>query len=676
VKPYLSFLAAVLVVVAHDSAAQPAPPAPGTGIDWRLSPEQITSSCKAEISKARARIQALTALPARKLSVAEGLGALETAIADMNAALVAQRLLAHAAPDEAVREASSQCNEELAALGIEVSASPAVYALAKATQSQAKTQADKQLARLYVEAGRRSGAGLDPATRAKVAALFDQLKKLEIAYMRTLGEEQTTIEISAAEAASLPPPYVKTFTPTQGGYLVPVHFGSLEQFMKSQASGEARERFHMAFFNRGGQANVDRLVQALALRHRLARLLGFDSWAAYQLDSKMAKTPARALALGSQIGRKLLPKAREEVQVLARLKAERGDPTPFAAWDYPYYKEQFEQSRYGVSTEALRQYFPIDKVVPAVLDIYGRLLGVSFQPITAANTWAPGVLEFSITDTASGKPIGGFFLDLSPRPGKGLHFSNYDVRAGRVLPDGSWQPPISSIIGSGPASEPGKPALLSHHDAIILFHEFGHLMHATLSTAPYETLHGTRVRADFVEAPSQMLENWMWQPAVLKKISSHVTTGEPLPDELIQKTIALKHAADGVFWTRQAFLGVYDMTLHSSGPKVDATRLWRELTEKLTAVPPVPGTIPEASFAGLMGGYDAGYYGYLWSKVYSQDMFTAFLQGGLEDPKVGMRYRREILEPGGSVEPELLLRNFLGRPVSYDAFYTELGLKR
>jgi thimet oligopeptidase len=171
-----------------------------------------------------------------------------------------------------------------------------------------------------------------------------------------------------------------------------------------------------------------------------------------------------------------------------------------------------------------------------------------------------------------------------------------------------------------------------------------------------------------------MLENWIWQPSILKKVSSHVTTGQPLPDELIAQLLASRHAADGIFWTRQAFLGVYDLTLHTSGPKVDATRLWFQLMPELTPLPPPAGTLPDASFLPIMGGYDARYYGYAWSRVYAQDMFTVFQQGGLESPEVGMRYRREILEPGGTVEPDTLLENFLGRPVRYDAFYEELGL--
>jgi thimet oligopeptidase len=320
----------------------------------------------------------------------------------------------------------------------------------------------------------------------------------------------------------------------------------------------------------------------------------------------------------------------------------------------------------------VRQYFPVEKVIAGVFGIYEKLLAVHFDELRPAIAWAPGVTEYSITDNATGAAIGWFFVDLYPRDGKYEHTAMFPIRAGRAIP-GGVQRPVSAIIGNWPPGEPGKQALLSHDDVITFFHEFGHLMHQSLSRAPYETLYGTNVRRDFVEAPSQMLENWMWQPSILKEISSSVTTGRPLPDGLIQKMIAAKHVADGMNWSAQAFYASYDMRLHSAGAKVEPTALWFKLEKELTPLAGVPGTIPEAGFGHLMGGYDAGYYGYLWSRVYAQDMFSVFEKGGLESPVVGMRYRKDILERGGLVEPDVLLHDFLGREVQYEPFYKYIG---
>jgi Zn-dependent oligopeptidase len=282
------------------------------------------------------------------------------------------------------------------------------------------------------------------------------------------------------------------------------------------------------------------------------------------------------------------------------------------------------------------------------------------------------VQEYAIEDAADGRLLGWFFLDLMPRPEKALRPANFSVRDGHRNPDGSWTLPLSSVIGSGPAAAPGHPALFSHHDMLEMFHEFGHLMHTTLSTAPYAKLYGAHVREDFVEAPSQMMENWMWQPAVLKLVSSEVDTGKPLPDDLIRRLAALEHVADGAFWTRQCFFGLYDLALHGT-KSLDAGKAWGGLMARYMALPPEPHTRPPASFVPVMAGYDAGYYGYIWSRVYAQDMFSAF-QGHLDDPAVGLRYRREVLAPGGSEEPELLVQRFLERPADPKAFYRELGL--
>jgi len=651
-----------------------APPAPAA-IDWKLSQASITSSCKVALKRARARVKAATARPAEGAQALSSLISIETAIAELKDALVAQRLLAIVSLDKAVRAASAKCNDDISGFIIGLSGNPVVYARALGAQAHAATQADQQLARHYAEKGRRSGAHLSPAASAELTRLLQQLARLKSAFIQTLGEERLTLELSKAEATWVSPAFLATLEATKKGYLVPVNLGTHERFMKSTASGELRKRYLTVLFQHGGKANSRRVQEALALRHRIARLLGFESFAAYRIDALMARTPERALELLQEIDAKLLPKAREELAVLAALKAEQGDDTPFAAWDYVYYQEQLEHTRHEVDSEAVRRHLPVRKVIPAVLGIYQHLLGVRIDAVEPATAWAPDVLQYTVTDSASGKPVGQIYLDLSPGPGKFPRPASFTLRDGRTLPDGSYQQPLAAIIGNGPTSEPGKPTLFTHQDVVELFHEVGHVMHVALSKAPYASLHGMNVRWDFAEAPSQVLENWMWHPPVLKQISSHVETGQPLPDELIAKLLARKSAASGVFWTRQAFLGVYDLTLHTSGPNVDATKLWFELMPKLTPLPPPPaGTRPDASFLPIMGGYEASYYGYAWSRVFAQDMFTAFQRGGLDNAEVGMRYRREVLEPSGVLEPQQLLENFLGRPVSYEAFYQDLGI--
>lgn len=646
-----------------------------TGINWSLSAADVAAACKSGLASARERIHALEARTDTPASMADGLGAVDTVVADLGEQLSAPVNLSVLAIGKDVRDAATQCNNDYSSFGVELAADPAIYKLAQAAAATAKDPEDQQLAKIYLENGRRAGAGLDPATRAQVTKLLDQLNNLQIEFGRTLGEDHTRIALSEAELASLPPALAGAITHDADGAHIAVNESSVGPFMENESSGAARERFATAYSQRGGLANVQRLADAVTIRQQLAPLLGFHSWAAYQLDVKMAKTPERATGLVEQVGHSLLPKARAEIKALAELKRASGDHEPFHKWDYSYYERQLEKTRYAVDSEVVRQYFPVDKVLPAVLDIYSRLLGVRFEPLSPVQSWAPGVREYAIYNAADGAAIGWFFLDLYPREGKFGHFAAFPLRSGRLLPDGSYRAPVSAIIGNWPLPEAGKPTLLNHDEVVVFFHEFGHVMHETLSHTRYASLYGIAVRGDFGEAPSQMLENWMWQPAVLKQISSHTGSGEPLPDELISKMIAARHVADGVTWGTQAFYAEYDLQLHSLPGKTDPTALWFKLKSTLTVFPEIPGTYPEAAFGHLMGGYDAGYYGYLWSKVYAQDMFSEFKKAGLDNPAVGMRYRQQILVPGGSEEPDVLLKRFLGREVSYDPFYEDLGLK-
>lgn len=668
--------ALALALPVHASAGAAAGSTPSPGVDWNLTPAQIASSCDANTKAFAARIKTIKAMPQAQWTWANSLAAVEAAEADFGDSLTAELFLSQVAPDKAVRDASTACQESAQPVITEVNSDPRIYAMAAkwaGPAGKALTQPDRKLAEIYVEGGRRAGAGLSDAARAKTNALFDKLNNLQRDFDVALAEDATTISITRAEAAGLPPTFLPTLKATPAGYDVPVNESTFGPFMTNARSSAARERFNIAYARRGGMKNIQRLEQAIALRDQLAHLLGFKTWAAYKLDGQMAKDPKRVTAFLTQIDAALLPKARAEIARLQALKKSDGDVTPWQPWDYSFYENELVKTRYAVDDDQVRQYFPVGHVVSSVLDIYQRILSVKFREVTP-DAWAPGVREFSITDARTGRLIGWFYLDLFPRQGKYEHFASFPLRAGRVLPDGSYQRPLDAIVGNWPAAAPGKPALLNHDDVVTFFHEFGHCMHSTLSTAKYETLYGTAVRQDFVEAPSQMLENWMWQPSILKQVSANVVTGKPLPDGLIARMVALKHVSDGADFTGQAFLATFDMTIHSSGPHVDVIKAWNDTKLKMTTSKVLPGTYGAASFEHMMGGYDAAYYGYLWSLVYAQDMFTRFQAGGLESPVVGMAYRQDILQPGATEEPDALVTHFLGRPLSYDAFYKELGI--
>ncbi len=443
--------------------------------------------------------------------------------------------------------------------------------------------------------------------------------------------------------------------------------------MQNESDESARKAFYQAYDNRQAGPNTQLLEQAIAIRDRLAHVMGYQTWAAYQLSDRMAGNPQRVMAFLNDLDRRAMPQAKADAARLAQLKAQ-DQKAPGAAlqpWDLTYYGNVLRKTQYAVDANQVRQYFPVQHTIDAVLQIYHTLLSVDFKPVQPANAWSGDVLEYAVSDSRTGKFIGTTYFDLYPRPGKYSHFANFSILPGRQIGN-AYRPPIAVIVGNWPKPAPGNPALLSHADVVTFFHEFGHNLATLLSTAPYEMLSQPFIQ-DFVEAPSQMLENFVWQPSVLKQISSNWKTGQPLPDDLIAKMVRARYVNFALGVTQQVALSQIDMAYHTSGPHVDTTAVWDQLWSQLSPVPEDPADHPQASFTHLMGGYDAGYYGYLWSQVYAQDLFTAFQRAGLENPQVGMRYRQDILQPSRTYDPDVEVKRFLGRPMSPNAFYQQFS---
>lgn len=664
-------------VLAAGGAAVSAGPKVPTQVNFALSAADIKANCAREIATDKSRAEAIVA-EAGARTLANTLLPLENIFADLNDNLAGEGMLAYLASDKPVREASFACGSDAGNMQSDFTAEPAVYkALSSVkTSGTARTQADKKLLEFWLVGSERSGAGLSPAKRQQFIALSHKLNDLGTAWSDNLGSDASTVSVTKEQAASLPPDLLSNSKATaDGGYIVPVNESTATRFFTSEKDPAGRKAFYMVYSNRAAATNLPILHQAIAIRDQLAHLIGEPNWAAYQLENRMAQNPQRVMAFLDDLQMKLLPKARAEIETLRLLKAQdTGNPrATFDAWDYGYYNEMLLRTKYAVDTNEVRQYFPAEHTIDAVMGIYSKLLGITFAKIPPPHGLPSELLGYSVNDKASGQFIGTFYLDLYPRPGKFSHFANFPFLPTRRNADGTMRPPVSMIIGNWPKAQPGKPSLLTHDDVETFFHEFGHNMAAILATTPYETLAGFRL--DFIEAPSQMLENWVWDPAILKELSSNVTTGAPLPDELIRKMIAARYVGYAYTWDRQAMLARIDMVYHTSGPKVDTTAVWAEIANKYSPIPLPPGVHPEASFGHLFG-YDAGYYAYAWSRVFAQDMFTVFKKGGLENPLVGMRYRKDILEPAASVEPDVLLRNFLGRPTNSDAFFAEFGIRR
>jgi thimet oligopeptidase len=306
----------------------------------------------------------------------------------------------------------------------------------------------------------------------------------------------------------------------------------------------------------------------------------------------------------------------------------------------------------------------------------GRFSGLINESLILLNKKSfKDVKSFAVVDNATQEIVGYIYMDLYPREGKYKHAACFDLVDGKLKSDGQYQKPFTAIVANLNPPAGDVPSLLKHDEVETLFHEFGHVLHNVLTKAKYSSVSGTAVSQDFVEVPSQILENWAWHPQVLKQLSKSYKTGQPLDDETIKRMIAAKNHCSGSFYIRQDFLAQIDMLYNSTKKPLDTTALWAKYAAKIRGVPMTKDTYPQASFDHIMGGYDAGYYGYLWAEVIAQDFFSEFEKHGLFNKELGKKFRKEILEQGGSLEEEDLVKNFLGRPVSNEPFLKNIGLQ-
>ena len=319
------------------------------------------------------------------------------------------------------------------------------------------------------------------------------------------------------------------------------------------------------------------------------------------------------------------------------------------------------------------EYFPLQQVIDGMLDLTGEVFGLKYRKVDRP-AWHPDVMAYAIDDAATGEEIAHFFMDLFPREGKFSHAAAWPLIPGRRQPDGAYQMPLAAIVANFTKPGSDRPSLLQHAEVETFFHEFGHILHQTLTRAELTKFSGTSTEGDFVEAPSQIMENWTWEPTVLARFARHYQTGEPIPTELVNQLTAAKNLDIALLTLRQSQFGLLDMWLHDEAPDKDLDDIHVRSTE-VSLLPVHEGTFYPASFGHLLSGYDAGYYGYLWSEVYGDDMWSRFDTEGVTSPEVGAAYRREVLERGGSRDGIEHLRAFLGRDPNNDAFLKKLGIK-
>lgn len=589
---------------------------------------------------------------------------------------------------EAMRDAANEATVKLQEWGVGITYREDLYLLLKSVADAKPTldAVEQRLVDSTMRDYRRAGLALPAAERAEVEKLQKELAALTTEFAVNINQARGPIDFTAEELAGVPASFLESPGVKQpdGRYRVMANVTWHAQAIGENATNaETRRRVSVVRNNLAREKNVGVLTKLVALRGEIARRLGYASWADYQIETRMAKTGAAAVKFEENLVAGLQPKFAAEMETLRQLKAaDTANPAAtLDSWDIGFYTNRLLKDKYAVDNEALRVYFPYQATLEGMFGIYQKIFGLKFTEIEPPYVWAPGVQLYAVQDSASGAVMGAFYLDMFPREGKFNHFACFPQKLGGVLADGRYDLPVAALICNFPAPSADKPSLLKQNDVVTLFHEFGHVMHAMLSRARFSVQGGFSVPQDFVEAPSQMLENWVWDKTVLDTFAAdYRDVTKKIPAETIAALEAARQATEGYATRRQLSLGLVDLAFHAvptaEAANMDVLAVSNAVLARVAIAPP-----PDSAFVAYFGhlaGYDAGYYGYLWAKVLAIDMAAEFKKapGGFLDEKAGRRLRDEIYGVGHTRDASESVEKFLGRPTSQEAFLDYVGIKK
>jgi thimet oligopeptidase len=641
----------------------------------QVTPSSVAADTETTIAQAETIVSKLIAADGPR-TFANTMGPLEKISSVMSDLYGQGPFLAHVSADpdilDAARVSQEQHAQWMSDLVYRDDLYKAVAEFAKTPEAKSLTGEPARLLEHNMRTFRLAGHELSPEARQELRDTNKRLVELGVAFSNNLTDYQDYLVVTRPDLDGLPDSYIDQLKPGEekDTYCVSMDYPDVVPFMESATIRAKRQDLSKKFNSRAVARNRPILEETVQLRRRVAEIFELPSWAHWRMQEKMAKNPEAVDKIYESLRPPLTVAAQIEVAKMSAMLWADEDDTVLQKWDSAYYENLIRQREFGVFSDQIAEYFSLARCVEGMLTITGHVFGLDYECIDETNAWHDDVMLYRVADRASGDHLAYFYMDLFPREGKFGHAAAFDLVHAKHE-NGVNVRPVSAVLANFTKPTSDRPSLLKHAEVLTLFHEFGHILHMSLAQTQFTDFSGANTEWDFVEAPSQIMEHWCWKPEVLTTFAYHYETHEAIPTELIDQLTAARDLNVAIKTLGQIAYGTLDMAIHGTAAM--------SLDDALVSATDVTvfsfqeGTFFPASF-GHLYGYDAGYYGYLWSEVFGDDMFSEFEKAGVINPEIGMRYRKTILEPNGSKDAVDLLDDFLGRPPSNTAFLKKLGI--
>jgi thimet oligopeptidase len=575
-------------------------------------------------------------------------------------------LMSEVHPDETIRDAARECEQECAKFYSDLALDRDMYDALAAVDVSAADGLTQRFVAHQLRDYRRAGVDKPPEVRARLKQIDEELTKLGQQFSKNISEDVRAIEVAGGRLGGLPADFVASHPPDADGKVrITTDYPDYNPFMTYANDDELRRELYVAFRSRGDQHNEAVLRDILALRAEKAALLGFKDWADYITADKMIGSGTRAAEFIERVWKLAQPRAEQDyTELLRQLRKVTPAATQVHDWQKVWLENLVKKERYEVDASEVRQYFPYDRVLAGLLEITAEIFDLTYVAVSDAQLWHSTVVVYDVV--RAGTKLGRIYLDMHPREGKYKHAAQFPLKdgvRGVQLPEGV-------LVCNFPRPDPATgPALMEHDDVVTMFHEFGHLMHHVLGGHQrWITQSGVATEWDFVEAPSQMFEEWAWSYDTLARFARHHETDAVIPNDLVEKMRRADKFGLGTATVQQIFYAAISLGFHRADPgKLDQLAVVQELQKRYTPFQYVPGTRFHTSFGHLVG-YSAMYYTYQWSLVIAKDLLTPFESAGLMARDVTFAYRDKVLVPGGSRDAAELVRDFLGREYDFKAY--------